>query len=151
MKLGTFLSSTYITNRLIYTRNPLSAVLHCAEEILESVKTYNDYGQSEVTTIFATPSLKRDNSQGLVNALDAAQTILYCVEHQKRIVDDVLTYVFPACLNVCTVDRLETSILPRRRSPIARLFITSSHEISTRAQRDNVVDPFFNPFRQIQC
>jgi PAS domain S-box-containing protein len=63
-------------------RNPLSAVLHCAEEILECVRHYSHqlqdtaYGQLHKVTQNSSPVLK--------DAIDAAQTILYCVEHQKR-------------------------------------------------------------------
>ncbi|KAF2159624.1 hypothetical protein M409DRAFT_29943 [Zasmidium cellare ATCC 36951] len=56
-------------------RNPLSAVLHCAEEISDAV---------------------RDNKQieGIaVNIIrEAVETIHLCVTHQKNIVDDVLSF-----------------------------------------------------------
>src|ERR1700710_228556 len=72
-------------------RNPLSAVLHCAEEIERSI--------CEVSTVMAlaTPnprskkSLQPVTQEWLRNSLDAVQTIVHCVHHQKRVVDDVLT------------------------------------------------------------
>lgn len=72
-------------------RNPLSAVLHCGEEVVGSMKTClekigekfeiaaSDMGDDSVLV------------QHIENALDAANTIMYCVQHQKQIVDDVLT------------------------------------------------------------
>lgn len=58
-------------------RNPLSAVLHCSEDIIRSTKDHLETCTS--------------SSSGLKGSLESAQTIVYCVEHQKRIVDDVLT------------------------------------------------------------
>ena len=58
-------------------RNPLSAILHCADEIASSLTEarYSPGVQSGV----------------LESSIDAAQTIILCAQHQKRIVDDVLT------------------------------------------------------------
>ncbi|KAI2607851.1 hypothetical protein GGR54DRAFT_643934 [Hypoxylon sp. NC1633] len=75
-------------------RNPLSAVLHCSEEIIESIKKgamtldwVFDESLTPDTSDFARDGLKKQIS----SALDAANTIEYCVQHQKQIVDDVLT------------------------------------------------------------
>ena len=58
-------------------RNPLSAILQCADELVSSLTE------------------SRDNLGLLSDVLDsnieAAQTITLCAQHQKRIVDDVLT------------------------------------------------------------
>ncbi|KAJ6103670.1 hypothetical protein N7486_003892 [Penicillium sp. IBT 16267x] len=54
-------------------RNPLSAILHCTEDILKAVK---------------------DNESSGISVADigqAAETISFCIAHQKKIVDDVLT------------------------------------------------------------
>ncbi|KAK8062126.1 histidine kinase-group xi protein, partial [Apiospora hydei] len=51
-------------------RNPLSAVLHCGEEVVEAMQNLRSH---------------------LDSAIDSANTIMYCVQHQKQIVDDVLT------------------------------------------------------------
>jgi signal transduction histidine kinase len=75
-------------------RNPLSAVLHCSEEILEALKTCLDEigALSSVlppeTVYFETTS---NLNVRVKNALEASNTIMYCVQHQKQIVDDVLT------------------------------------------------------------
>jgi len=62
-------------------RNPLSAILLCADGIANSLIEFQ--------------SINADNaaiSQSLVESnLDAAQTIVLCAQHQKRIIDDVLT------------------------------------------------------------
>lgn len=55
-------------------RNPLSAVLHCAEEISDAVKDKQIQGV-DVDTI-----------------REAVETIHLCVLHQKNIVDDVLSF-----------------------------------------------------------
>ncbi|XDG05486.1 hypothetical protein ABKA04_005101 [Annulohypoxylon sp. FPYF3050] len=73
-------------------RNPLSAVLHCSEEIIESMKkgvTAIDRKPDDQSTCVTRKDkvMKRQ----INNALDAASTIVYCVQHQKQIVDDVLT------------------------------------------------------------
>ncbi|KAF2663979.1 hypothetical protein BT63DRAFT_444408 [Microthyrium microscopicum] len=68
-------------------RNPLSAVLHCAEEI--------DRSMAESLTAIASPNFQQTFQPSLnsllESAIDASQTIVHCVQHQKRVVDDVLT------------------------------------------------------------
>ncbi|KAI0160631.1 hypothetical protein GGR57DRAFT_388932 [Xylariaceae sp. FL1272] len=63
-------------------RNPLSAILQCADEIattLAKCSTLDESRESE--------NLKL----GLAGCLEAANTITLCASHQKRIVDDILT------------------------------------------------------------
>ncbi|KAI9824621.1 MAG: hypothetical protein M1832_001711 [Thelocarpon impressellum] len=62
-------------------RNPLSAILQCADEISTSLEEY----QSSMRDL--SPTL----AQLVENNIDAAHTIALCAQHQKRIVDDVLT------------------------------------------------------------
>ncbi|KAJ5935958.1 hypothetical protein N7454_005256 [Penicillium verhagenii] len=72
-------------------RNPLSAILHCTEDILEAVK---DKESSEIS---------------IADIGQAAETIIFCIAHQKKIVDDVLTF-----------SKLDASMLtlsPRRDQP----------------------------------
>jgi PAS domain S-box-containing protein len=59
-------------------RNPLSAILQCADDISSALSGY----RTEDTP----PSLAVVES-----CLNAAQTIALCVQHQKSIVDDILT------------------------------------------------------------
>ncbi|KAH7155493.1 hypothetical protein B0J13DRAFT_227371 [Dactylonectria estremocensis] len=60
-------------------RNPLSAILQCADQIANNISAFECHGdRQEVETL-------------LDNCLDAANTINLCASHQKRIVDDILT------------------------------------------------------------
>ncbi|KFA53690.1 hypothetical protein S40293_03844 [Stachybotrys chartarum IBT 40293] len=60
-------------------RNPLSAILQCADQIVNSISAY------------ATNKEKEHLETMLEGCLDAANTINLCASHQKRIVDDILT------------------------------------------------------------
>lgn len=78
-------------------RNPLSAILHCTEDILEAVK---------------------DKEKPVADIAQAAETISFCIAHQKKIVDDVLTF-----------SKLDASMLtlsPRRGQPKRHLARTMS-------------------------
>lgn len=61
-------------------RNPLSAILQCADEITTSM-----------TELQTTNSPPRLTSELVQNAIDASGIIALCAQHQKRIVDDILT------------------------------------------------------------
>lgn len=62
-------------------RNPLSAIVQCADSIGSSLGEFGGSVKGDVTI-----------PQELVESnLDAAQTIALCAQHQKRIIDDVLT------------------------------------------------------------
>jgi CheY-like chemotaxis protein len=61
-------------------RNPLSAILHCTDEILGSIQ--------EITSTDEATSKSHASLEGII---EAAETIAHCVHHQKRIVDDILT------------------------------------------------------------
>ncbi|KAL6863011.1 hypothetical protein ACO1O0_003255 [Amphichorda felina] len=60
-------------------RNPLSAILQCADQISGNI------------TAFAAHHVKGEVETLLEGCLDAANTINLCASHQKRIVDDILT------------------------------------------------------------
>ncbi|KAF5020797.1 hypothetical protein F66182_7175 [Fusarium sp. NRRL 66182] len=60
-------------------RNPLSAILQCADQIANNI------------TVFESHNVKADVENLLDGCLDAANTINLCASHQKRIVDDILT------------------------------------------------------------
>ncbi|KAK5798659.1 hypothetical protein VI817_004949 [Penicillium citrinum] len=57
-------------------RNPLSATLHCAEDIMDIVQD----GKQD------------DGEEKMAKIAEAAETINLCVAHQKKIIDDVLVY-----------------------------------------------------------
>ncbi|KAH6720725.1 putative histidine kinase M3YPp [Leptodontidium sp. MPI-SDFR-AT-0119] len=61
-------------------RNPLSAIVQCADWISTSLSEF-DCDQNEVI-------IPRDVMDGYA---DATETIVLCAQHQKRIIDDVLT------------------------------------------------------------
>ncbi|KAI1385947.1 uncharacterized protein F4822DRAFT_358381 [Hypoxylon trugodes] len=75
-------------------RNPLSAVLHCSEEIIDSIKRGSatlEWAFDDLPNSHSTSCARDILEEQIRNALDAAHTISYCVQHQKQIVDDVLT------------------------------------------------------------
>jgi PAS domain S-box-containing protein len=84
-------------------RNPLSAILQCADEISTIL---GDFRQSGLQTI--EPGIVADS-------IDAAQTIALCAQHQKRIVDDVLTLskLDSAMLMVTPVDAQPLQVIQR--------------------------------------
>ncbi|KAL4899932.1 hypothetical protein BDW74DRAFT_106103 [Aspergillus multicolor] len=57
-------------------RNPLSAILHCAEDIMDVIAE----------------DAPEDCKEQMARISEAAQTINLCVAHQKKIIDDVLIY-----------------------------------------------------------
>jgi CheY-like chemotaxis protein len=61
-------------------RNPLSAILQCSDEISTTLTELQEAG-----------GLSADLVEIIESNIDAAQTITLCAQHQKRIVDDVLT------------------------------------------------------------
>ncbi|KAJ4368964.1 hypothetical protein N0V83_006046 [Neocucurbitaria cava] len=68
-------------------RNPLSAIIQSADGILSSF----DSGPPEVTNNINVQGLDSMPDDLQASILDSAQTILLCAQHQKRIVDDILT------------------------------------------------------------
>lgn len=62
-------------------RNPLSAITLCADGIANSLLDYMALKEKSTAVL---DELIDDN-------LEAAQTIVICAQHQKRIIDDVLT------------------------------------------------------------
>ncbi|KAG7117887.1 Hybrid signal transduction histidine kinase K like protein [Verticillium longisporum] len=59
-------------------RNPLSAILQCADDILSTLGQHHS-------------QQKMPSKEDVEACMDAAQTISLCVQHQKSIVDDILT------------------------------------------------------------
>ncbi|KAF4974490.1 hypothetical protein FZEAL_8612, partial [Fusarium zealandicum] len=60
-------------------RNPLSAILQCADQIANNISAFDSH------------NIKAEVESLLDGCLDAANTINLCASHQKRIVDDILT------------------------------------------------------------
>lgn len=59
-------------------RNPLSAILQCSDDISSSLEEFQISNQPPTPTI-------------VESCIEAANTIALCVQHQKSIVDDILT------------------------------------------------------------
>lgn len=74
-------------------RNPLSAVLHCGEEVVEAMRKscLSLDAMREDTTSSMCHSVKAALERQTLAALEAARTVIYCVQHQTTIVNDVLT------------------------------------------------------------
>lgn len=85
-------------------RNPLSAIMLSADGIANAII---DFQSLKDRTAAATQELLESN-------LDAAQTIVLCAQHQKRIIDDVLTLskLNSALLQVTPVS-VQVSVLSR--------------------------------------
>lgn len=84
-------------------RNPLSAILQCADEISTILGDFRASGSNVI-------------EEGIVaDSIDAAQTIALCAQHQKRIVDDVLTLskLDSAMLMVTPVDAQPLQVVQR--------------------------------------
>lgn len=79
-------------------RNPLSAIIQCAEEASQIIEPHAFEKSKPMTVDEATTSL------------DAVNTILYCGYHQKQIIDDVLT-VSKLDSNLLTLAPTETKPL----------------------------------------
>ncbi|KAK7934581.1 histidine kinase hhk13p [Apiospora marii] len=98
-------------------RNPLSAVLHCGEEVVEAMQKCVDDIQSVPGAIASAAghTLALDSLRShLDSAIDSANTIMYCVQHQKQIVDDVLT------LSKLDADLLVVSPIPVQPATLIR-------------------------------
>lgn len=80
-------------------RNPLSAVLHCAEEILEIVEPAKEVNSK----------ISAENTFAL---LESAETIKLCVAHQKNIVDDILSF---SKLDASMLSLCPRSVQPKRQ------------------------------------
>jgi signal transduction histidine kinase len=82
-------------------RNPLSAIMISADDIMSSLSSLELY----------TPDAELRLDEVIKNSIDAAQVIADCAQHQKRIVDDILT--------VSKLDSGLFSITPLSVHPIA--------------------------------
>ncbi|KAK0633158.1 putative histidine kinase group protein [Immersiella caudata] len=85
-------------------RNPLSAIIHCADAIAATMTRVQELVSGEVEIVVPTgngytASIEKNEAvdpqtevRGLVEScIDNAETIVGCAQHQKRIVDDILT------------------------------------------------------------
>lgn len=68
-------------------RNPLSAVVQCADSVISSLQGLPIYDPN-VTVIDAEIQKIREE---VITSIDSLQTIVSCSLHQKHVIDDVLT------------------------------------------------------------
>lgn len=90
----------YIDTTSHEMRNPLSAILQCADSITTSLAEMAEANQ-----------LSGPQKAILELTMDSAQTITLCAQHQKRIVDDVLT--------LSKLDSAMMAVSPTDTQPIA--------------------------------
>lgn len=84
---------TFVDSICHEIRNPASAMLHCAEEIsndLQDCLTATAKTADSSVVTLATP-IHSQITEWLEASLEAAHVIVNCVNHQRSIVDDVLT------------------------------------------------------------
>ncbi|KAK3397875.1 putative histidine kinase group protein [Sordaria brevicollis] len=87
-------------------RNPLSAIIHCADAITATLSRVQElvggdhHGSDSDARSYASEGaadsqpnyeLRAEVCELLDNGIDSAETIVGCAQHQKRIVDDILT------------------------------------------------------------
>ncbi|KAB8292244.1 hypothetical protein EYC80_007986 [Monilinia laxa] len=73
-------------------RNPLSALIGCADEILFSLHDYKNSINQFIGAGKIRELLSAELPTYLIDdAIEATDTIIYCAMHQKRIIDDILT------------------------------------------------------------
>ncbi|KAI1140975.1 hypothetical protein F5Y05DRAFT_402993 [Hypoxylon sp. FL0543] len=79
-------------------RNPLSAIVQCADAVIgcltkaqELVDTHSPDGGISSSPMADGGGICQEGSQLLKDSIDNAETIIACAQHQKRIVDDILT------------------------------------------------------------
>lgn len=68
-------------------RNPLSAVVQCADSIIASLQGLPFHDEKTLITDMNLEKIREE----IVTSIDSLQTIVSCSLHQKRVIDDVLT------------------------------------------------------------
>ncbi|KAL9607240.1 MAG: hypothetical protein Q9167_007828 [Letrouitia subvulpina] len=127
-------------------RNPLSAILQCADEIASTLKAYR-------SSDHALPQLLDDL---LDSNIDAAQTIALCAQHQKRIVDDILTLskLDSALLLVTPCDVMPASVVQRALKmfdgEVQTAHIKLNFQIDDSLQKHNIQWVKLDPSRLLQ-
>ncbi|KAJ5050835.1 uncharacterized protein L3040_002704 [Drepanopeziza brunnea f. sp. 'multigermtubi'] len=127
-------------------RNPLSAIMLSADGIANSIIGYQAQGGR-------TPVISQELLEG---NLEAAQTIVLCAQHQKRIIDDVLTtsklnssllHVTPVSVHVETTVRRTLKMFERE---LVADNIQMSFDVEPSYHAVNVDFVFCDPVRVTQ-
>lgn len=108
-------------------RNPLSAILQSADDITTSLTAFSA----------ANGMLPKPITELLENSVDCAQTITLCAQHQKRIVDDILTLskLDSALLLVTPCDVSPVSVVHRALKMFEGEFQTAGIKLEFRIDR----------------
>ncbi|KAF2149032.1 hypothetical protein K461DRAFT_231689 [Myriangium duriaei CBS 260.36] len=103
-------------------RNPLSAILQSADGVVSLLET-SDHMEKRRLSISA---------ETVESVLDASQTIILCAQHQKRIVDDILTLSkLDANLLVISPDKANPAkLLPKALKMFEAQLVRSSIDVS---------------------
>ncbi|KAF3765023.1 hypothetical protein M406DRAFT_292291 [Cryphonectria parasitica EP155] len=81
-------------------RNPLSAIIHCADAVIASLSKALDITQPNKSLSRQSPmthngmlggNVRPEDQVLMESSVENAETIIACAQHQKRIVDDILT------------------------------------------------------------
>ena len=127
-------------------RNPLSAMLQCADEISTSLTGLKSESKG----------FQKLSNNVIENSIDAAQTIALCAQHQKRIVDDILTLskLDSALLLVTPCDVLPISVAKRALkifdSEVQKADIRLDFKVDQSVDRLNVDWVKLDPSRLLQ-
>ncbi|KAI4166054.1 MAG: hypothetical protein LQ342_000485 [Letrouitia transgressa] len=127
-------------------RNPLSAILQCADEIASTLKAYRSRDQV----------IPQPLDDLLDSNIDAAQTIALCAQHQKRIVDDILTLskLDSALLLVTPCDVMPVSVVQRALKmfdgEVQTAQINLNFQIDDSLQKHNIQWVKLDPSRLLQ-
>lgn len=107
-------------------RNPLSAVVQCADSTLESLRTVS----AAVAKLHELDEkLRKGLDDELRISIDSLTTIVSCSLHQKRVVDDILT--------LSKMDSNLMTISPVRTNPAA-IVSDAVHMFELECQKDNI-------------
>ena len=71
-------------------RNPLSAIFQCSDHIIAVLTKFQAFRDAKKGFSSTNQGDENDIEDPIAAAIDAANTITLCAQHQKRIVDDVL-------------------------------------------------------------
>lgn len=72
-------------------RNPLSAMIHCADAVIGSLSKLQTRLPRAKNPVQFDACVNLDVDHILATCIDNGETIISCAQHQKRIVDDILT------------------------------------------------------------
>jgi signal transduction histidine kinase len=93
-------------------RNPLSAVVQCAESAIITLTKLSPQSSTVIPTATYNEEYTREFQKEIESTIDSLQTIITCSLHQKRVVDDVLTLSkLDSELVVITPVRVQAAVL----------------------------------------